>query len=252
MIGVQVAGLQSASAAAYPIRTSLLLWLDASDAATITSSGGLVSTWADKSGGGNNANQATGTKQPTTGSTTQNGKNVLAFDGTSDYMVSNCGVSANALTMFVVANKTAAGGAGNTYSRVVSFANSGNANDYGYNSSILFAYSQGLNAGYNPSAYAYSNSATSGLQNQYNQANASGLRVNGTSVSIYNNALSNTSTYGSISLSNDRVGLGNSFNGLADAYLNGWIAEVLVYNVSLTDTQVTNTLAYLKTKWATV
>jgi hypothetical protein len=245
-------GIIASSVSKFPIRTNLLLWLDASDASTITSSGGLVSTWADKSGGGNNANQATGTKQPTTNSTTQNGKNVLAFDGTSDYMVSNCGVSSNALTMFVVANKTAAGGGGNTYSRVVSFANSGNANDYGYNSSILFAYSQGLNAGFNPSAYAYSNSTTSGLQNQYNQANSSGMRVNGTAVSIYNNALSNTSTYGSISLSSDRVGLGNSFSGLADAYLNGWIAEVLVYNVSLTDTQVTNTLAYLKTKWATV
>jgi hypothetical protein len=247
-----ILGITGSSGSSYPIRTNLLLWLDASDAATITSSGGLVSTWADKSGGGNNANQATGTKQPTTGSTTQNGKNVLAFDGTSDFMVSNCGVTTNALTMFVVANKTAAGGASNTYSRVVSFATSSNSNDYGYNNSILFAYSQGLNAGFNPSAYAYSNGTTSGLQNQYNQANSSGMRINGTAVSIYNNASSNTTTYGSISMNSDRVGIGNSFNGLADAYLNGWIGEVLVYNSSLTDLQVTGTLAYLKAKWATV
>jgi hypothetical protein len=131
-------------------------------------------------------------------------------------------------------------------------ANSADGNDYSANRNILLAYSQGLNAGFNPSVYAYCNGADKGVQNQYNQANASALRVNSTSVTVYNNASSGTATFGSISLNNNRVGIGNSFNGLADAYLNGYVGEVLIYNVALSDLQVTNTLAYLKTKWATV
>lgn len=66
-----------------PLSLSPALWLDASDTSTITSSGSpaKVSQWNDKSGNGRNVTQPTGTAQPGTGSTTQNGLNVLTFDG---------------------------------------------------------------------------------------------------------------------------------------------------------------------------
>lgn len=64
-----------------PLSLSPALWLDASDAATITSSGGKVSEWRDKSTNGYKAVQATSSAQPTTNSVTQNGLNVLSFDG---------------------------------------------------------------------------------------------------------------------------------------------------------------------------
>jgi len=60
--------------------TGLNLWLDASDAATITEASGSVSQWDDKSGNGNHATQGTGAYQPTTGVSTVNGLNVLEFD----------------------------------------------------------------------------------------------------------------------------------------------------------------------------
>ena len=41
------------------------LWLDASDASTITESGGAVSQWADKSANNNHAYQGTAERQPT-------------------------------------------------------------------------------------------------------------------------------------------------------------------------------------------
>ena len=44
--------------------SSLALWLDASDASTITSTGGLVSEWRDKSGNSRHATQATSAYQP--------------------------------------------------------------------------------------------------------------------------------------------------------------------------------------------
>lgn len=59
--------------------SNLALWLDASDAATITESGGSVSQWDDKSGNTNHVTQATGADQPTTGTRTINGLNVLDF-----------------------------------------------------------------------------------------------------------------------------------------------------------------------------
>lgn len=59
------------------------LWLDASDAGSITASGSplKVSQWNDLSGNAKHAVQATGSLQPTTGATTQNGLNVLDFSG---------------------------------------------------------------------------------------------------------------------------------------------------------------------------
>lgn len=64
-----------------PLTLQPRLWLDASDLTTITESGGAVSEWRDKSSNGYAFTQATSTAQPTTGSTTQNGLNVLSFDG---------------------------------------------------------------------------------------------------------------------------------------------------------------------------
>src|SRR3990167_8616268 len=69
-----------------PIQEGLKLWLDASDTSTITSSGGLVSQWNDKSGNNNHAIQGTGAAQPGTGTVKQGGKNVITFDGTADFI----------------------------------------------------------------------------------------------------------------------------------------------------------------------
>ena len=59
------------------------LWLDASDASTITESSGSVSQWNNKGSLGN-FTQGTGASQPTTGVTTLNGLNVLDF--ASDFL----------------------------------------------------------------------------------------------------------------------------------------------------------------------
>lgn len=64
-----------------PAELSPKAWWDASDTSTITSSSGAVSQWNDKSGNGYHLTQATSSAQPTTGSVTKNGLNVLKFDG---------------------------------------------------------------------------------------------------------------------------------------------------------------------------
>lgn len=62
--------------------TGLLGWWDAADAATITESGGLVSSWADKAGG-SALGQAGPAARPVTGTRSLNGLNLLDFDGTT-------------------------------------------------------------------------------------------------------------------------------------------------------------------------
>lgn len=57
------------------------MWFDATDGATITHSGGLVSKWSDKGSLGYHLTNTTESEKPTTGATSQNGLNVISFGG---------------------------------------------------------------------------------------------------------------------------------------------------------------------------
>jgi hypothetical protein len=86
---------------------SLQLWLDASNTSTITSSGSpaTVSQWNDKSGNARNFTQAVGASQPTTGVDTQNGLNVITFDGSNDHLLlgsSGLGRNVTGITSYIV------------------------------------------------------------------------------------------------------------------------------------------------------
>lgn len=65
------------------------LWLDASDSSTITESGDAVSQWGDKSGGGFNITQGSGSLQPLTNQNTIGGLNTITFDGSNDQLVNS-------------------------------------------------------------------------------------------------------------------------------------------------------------------
>lgn len=66
-------------------RSKLLAWWDAEQAATITQSGGVVSSWRDAING--YTVTASSTLQPAYNATGFNGRPVLTFDGTDDCMV---------------------------------------------------------------------------------------------------------------------------------------------------------------------
>ncbi len=91
-----------------PSEITTELWLDASDASTITEAGGDISQWDDKSGNGNDAVQATGSAQPSYVAAGQNGLNVLRLDG-MEYMTVDHGVvpdNDEASMVFIVAKGT--------------------------------------------------------------------------------------------------------------------------------------------------
>lgn len=76
---------KSTGAAALPT-ADLLVWYDASDAATITLTGSSVTDWDDKSGNGHHLSQANASLQPTLVSADQNGLDVVSCD-TNDSML---------------------------------------------------------------------------------------------------------------------------------------------------------------------
>lgn len=84
-----------------PAQITTRLWLDASDASSITIDTG-VSVWADKSGNGNNAVQATAASQPSIVSTGLNGLDVFSLDGVDDSLEIASLLGGDATTLFIV------------------------------------------------------------------------------------------------------------------------------------------------------
>jgi hypothetical protein len=84
-----------------PSMIQTALWLDAADAATVTTVSGAVSQWNDKSGNGRNATQSTAGERPLFLSTAVNGKPGLYVDTSTvrslvcpNYIGANAGVFA--------------------------------------------------------------------------------------------------------------------------------------------------------------
>ncbi len=91
-----------------PSNLSIQAWYDASDASTITASGGLVSEWRDKSGFNRHATQPTGANQPSTGTNTMGGLNVISLNGTSQFFNADLDYLAGSThSAFIVTKATA-------------------------------------------------------------------------------------------------------------------------------------------------
>lgn len=88
-----------------PLSLQPAIWFDAADTSTITASSGAVSQWNDKSGNGRHVSQATSAAQPTTGTNTQNGLNVITFDG-GDWLRTSAETTNSVATIFGVGNHT--------------------------------------------------------------------------------------------------------------------------------------------------
>jgi hypothetical protein len=206
----------------------LQLWLDASDASTITQSGGTVSQWNDKSGNANNAAQATGSMQPTYVTNSFNGLNSLLFNGTSDLLLIP-EISSTQMTVFVtdIANTTASFAGG--------FISDNNAASYfGYYLNDTM-YVQGSDR-----SSIIAEVPIDALPHQYTLQRAGG------------NALieRDSSTFLNESVADVLINFTNIY-GLPGAYRSGSAGEILVYNTGLNLAEISQVAAYLKAKWGT-
>ena len=215
--------------------SGLQLWLDADDVSTFTfGTGTAVSQWNDKSGNSRHVVQATGAQQPDR-SATYGARTAVRFTA-SNSNVLRPGASATVnqpITLFAVAARSS--GSGSANARIIaSFSGTGFQ---------LLIGEGALGSLYAGTAFVTQGSAPSaGVLHQISAI------ANGASSQVWGNGTAGTAgNAGSNSLALSTVGAsGNNTN-----YLQGDIAEVIVYDSALgtTDRQAVET--YLKSKWGT-
>lgn len=242
--------------------TNLKLWLDASVASSITSSGGRVSQWNDQSAQGNNFVQATAAYKPETAVATINGLNALRFNNASnsEKIGSNGAASvwafmsnATGCTIFTVGKITTA----NTEWIMGTYDGSGGvagAIHYIEGTSTRTAFYCG-----GTPTIAVSNLSTSGsagTTNPYSYTSvndpANGTAANRSKMYLNSNSAvqNNTATTSTVS-GNPQTTLILGNVGVANSPYTGTIGEVIVYSGVLSGTDVSTVQAYLKTKWGT-
>lgn len=218
-----------------PDISNLALWLDASDSSTITQSGGSVSLWADKSGNGYNASQATGASQPQTGVSTINGNNALTFNGSSSFF------SVAPALRNIIRNSpetTALVYRTNAVSNQIQFAmNIGGT-------SVKTMRVQ------NSATYSASGSGPALAVSVTIDTNAhiAGFRRNGVNRMTYHDAATATDTNGVDSNYDNAIYVGRGATG---NYHSGELAEIILYNKALSDAEKLQLDTYLKSKWGT-
>jgi hypothetical protein len=214
-------------------------WWDASNAGSITQSGGLVSQWNDLSGNGYHLTQGTGSLQLTTGANTQNSLNVLTTDGTN-YMTNASLTTApgTARTLLVAANV-----ADTSKRTFIGPTSSGGLNCYtttggggflqlGMDKSFVSAYPGDTNVTSPATWHVFEFELQNGTSQHYWVDGASTGTGSGTTT------LGATSTFQ----------MGANEGG---EMFSGYIAEILIYDAVLSTGDRQTVEAYLKAKWGT-
>lgn len=236
------------------------LWLDATDAGTITSSGGDVSQWNDKSGNARNFTQSSATAKPKTGTRTINSKNTIDFDGTNDFMICASSTSffnylhsSTGATLFFV------GIVDNTATnKCIINNNNGDSGDIGIRIDITSAEQDFMNVtkGVNGQS-VITNSAN--LTYTAGSAYQTTIKLdpgNATAANRYKISLNGASEVGTNSLTNAPVSsnataslhLGIVSNGV-DLPFDGCFGEIIFYSGILSAGDIALNRQYLTNKW---
>lgn len=217
----------------------LHLWLKAdglvyNTGTTQATDGQTVETWVDASGEGNDAVQATSGNRPTFQTNEINGLPCLRFDsGRPDFMAGTIAVVGGAVTVFVISKRTS----GNACYVDLSPDGGNNQNGFIHYSEATVEKIE-INGG---GACSYSNASTSW---QYK-----GTRHLTADRQTYLDGVSQDTDTTSLTLATTTVYRIGRFY-LGDIYpLNGDIAEIIVYNSSLSDPDMASVHAYLADKY---
>ena len=238
------------------------LWLDAADAGTITLNGSAVSQWNDKSGNSRNFAQATGANQPAYSATSFNTSYPgVTFDGSSDFMSAGdtLDMGTNSLTVMsavryannnvggTIIGKTRAAGGDGRWSLFRSLSG-GSFGGGSQNNSVLFI-------GGSIAAFAQvADSSTSVKIDGFvaDRSTSGSLKIWSNGVSTATASFTGNSTDFN---STDQLLLGAYQNSsgttppTAGSYLNGVIAEVVVVQTAMSDTDRQKLEGYLAWKW---
>ena len=208
------------------------LWLDGADssAASMTLDGTLVSSWRDKSGNGRDFT-ASGTARPTLTASGLNGKSVVTFDGSNDQLTNATNVVGfSSVTMFaVVYRQTGA------YGGIITSTSADNTPALIIENSNIGVRGHG--------------------QISVNTGGFTGPavvcgRVNAGATEIFTDGLVRDSDAVSGSLGSVTTTAIGTYRLAAANYLNGYIAEIIVYPTDLTTADRARVEAYLAAKWS--
>lgn len=234
---------------------NLYLWLDAQDSSSYSATSGQVSSWTDKSGSGNTVSQSTANNRPTlfessgnvqnSTASVINGKQSFFFDGTNDLLVSSQNITLPQWTAFAVVRPTAVS---STYGVVTAdYVLGGIASTTATRGpQIMRVSSSQLQAIAFSSAGAVVTASVSSISN--NTAVLLAARQGSTQLTAFKNGTAGTpqnATQNSSTVNQFAVGIAS---GTAQ-YWQGHIGEILIYNRSLTNSEMSSVNAYLQGRW---
>lgn len=210
-------------------------WYDAADTSSITDSSNAVSQWNDKSGNNYNVVQSSAGSKPTTNTNTQNGLNIISFDGGDYLQYSNVSLNiSQPYTIFGVVKDNDSGATTGRY--FIGSVDSTNTAGVATGSSTKqwFYFAGTVQKG---SAADSSTHTMSAILN----GSSSGYWKDGTSMTTSNPG---TRTWQS----------GWTAGSIGNASANWWkglIGELVFYSSSLSTGDRQSVETYLKNKWGT-
>lgn len=233
----------------------LQLWLDAttglfdatSGGGAVTTDGSAVARWEDQSGNGNNFTQSTSNNRPLLKTSIQNSKNVIRFDGTNDAMLGPAALKfAPPVSMFAVVSKRG----GTDYSTIYANGNlAGGPIGYGIWISATWDNSGAFSAQYRNAGGASTNYYTATLPS-INAFFIGHAIINSSTNKVYfNNNAEDSINHTITGTPNQTPTIGAREAGGLGFYLNGDIAEIIVYNSDLSETNRGSVRNYLNAKW---
>jgi hypothetical protein len=218
--------------------SGLVAWFKA-DAISGKNDGDAISSWTDSSGNTNHAVQATGSLQPLYKTAIQNGKPVVRFDGTDDYVQFGDASALTAGTGFIVAKANADPAAASTNAGLWHLGtHAATPTFYPFTDSNVYdafgTDSRKSTGNPTPTLAAF---------NVYTVSSAAGAWT-----SWFNGTQHFTTATNTVSFPTDpKLGRGIA----AGVALLGDIGEFLLYNSALSAGNRQAVEAYLKAKWAT-
>ena len=231
-----------------PVKGGLLLWLDAADDTTFNySSGTVVSQWRDKSGNNFHANQSTTAQQPSR-NTFNNSRKSVFFNAASrlDYMTISSGISLPTDTSIFIIYKPST----QIYEYAILIDNyHGQGGNYGFviqrvSTNAQFYYANaGDGTGFIDTAaspWTYTNDVIQLLS--LNKASSTGTPYISGTAQTSRSVRAATAQY-TTGLGIGSLGAGNG------RFYNGDMCEILIFNRSLSSTEMKQVHTYLGQKW---